>query len=121
MKAIFNKNCVLVGWYETQNKNVFNNDMQWIGFINNGYFFSKTAHWLGGFINGTYVDVKGRPVAWNEGSTPVGVNILPAPIVPMIPLQPLSPLHPLKPLTPMRPLIPLGGWSELEWNDYINR
>ncbi len=119
MKAIFNRNCVLVGWYESQKKNVFSKEMQWIGFINNGYFFSKSARWLGGFINGTYVDKKGRPVAWIEGSIPFGVNVLMAPTIPMVPLCPLTPLHPLTPLTPLRPLTPIGGWSTLDWNEYI--
>ena len=119
MKAIFNRNCVLVGWYEPQNKNVFSKEMRWIGFIDGGYFFSESARWLGGFINGTYVDKKGRPVAWTEGSIPIGVNVLMSPMTPMVPLRPLTPLRPLPPLTPLRPLKPLGDWSTLDWNEYI--
>lgn len=119
MKAIFNRNCVLVGWYEPQNKNVFSKELQWIGFIKNGHFFSISAQWLGGFRNGTYLDKSGRPVAWVEGSTPMGGNALLEPMKPMMPLQPLRPLRPLTPLRPLRPLTPLGGWSILDWNKYV--
>ena len=122
MKAIFNRNCVLVGWYEPQSKNVFSKEMVWIGFINDGYFFSETAQWLGGFINGTYVDKQGKPIAWIEGSIPMGVNalILPMrPIPPLRPLPPIPPLRPLPPIPPLRPLLPFGGWSSLDWNKYI--
>jgi hypothetical protein len=110
---------MLVGWYDQQNRNIFNKDLKWIGFINNGNFFSTSARWIGGFMNGTYVDKKGRPVAWIEGSVPVGGNVLIAPITPMVPLCPLTPLRPLTPLTPLRPLTPLGGWSLMDWNEYI--
>lgn len=119
MKAIFNRNCVLVGWYDPQDKNVFSKEMQWVGFVNNGYFFSESARWLGGFVNGTYVDKKGRPIAWIEGSAPIGVNVLVVPMMPTVPLRPLTPPRPLIPLIPLRPLTPLGGWSVLEWNEYI--
>jgi len=119
VKAIFNRNCILIAWFEPQNKNVFSKEMFWIGFVDNAYFFSASAKWLGGCINGTFVDKNGRPVAWIEGSTPVGVNVLRPPMVPMVPMHPLTPLRPLTPLTPLRPLIPLGGWSPLDWNEYI--
>ena len=119
MKAIFNKNCMLVGLYEPQNNNVFNKDMQWIGFVSNRNFFLKSTRWLGGFVNGTFVDKKGRPVAWIEGSVPIGVNILVPPMIPMPPLCPITPLRPLCPMPPLRPITPLGGWSVLDWNEYI--
>lgn len=120
MKAIFNKNCILVGWYDPQRKNVFGREMQWIGFVNNIYFFSKNASWLGGFVNGVYVDRQGRPVAWIDGSRPRRINALMTPMTPSVPLYPLIPLRPLTPLRPLQPLNPLGGWSPLEWDEYIN-
>ena len=119
MKAIFNKNCMIVGWYDPQNKNVFNKELQWIGFINDSYFFSESIHWIGGFVKGTFVDKNGRPVAWIEGSIPTSANKLSQPITPIKPLSPLTPLRPLLPLVPLRPLTPIGGWSELEWKEYL--
>lgn len=121
MKAIFNRNCILVGWYEQQNKNVFSREMMWIGFVNNNYFFARNGRWLGGLINNTYVDKMGKPVAWLEGYSPVGCNMLMQPMQPLLPIQPLTPLRPLTPLTPLHPLIPLGGWSVMEWSEYINQ
>ncbi len=121
MKAIFNRNCILVGWYDQQNKNVFSKDMVWIGFVNQNYFFLKNSRWLGGFVSGTFVDKMGRPVAWIEGCNPVGCHMLMMPLTPLIPLTPLTPLRPLTPLTPLRPLTPLGGWSRMDWNEYVRQ
>lgn len=119
MRAIYNKNCEIVGWYEPQRKNVFGREMQWIGFVKNGYFFSKNARWIGALVDGVYVDKQGRPVAWIAGNTPRRTNALRTPLAPLVPLQPLTPLRPLIPLRPLRPLTPLGGWSQLEWDEYI--
>lgn len=119
MKAIFNRNCILVGWYDQQRNNVFSREMVWIGFVYNGHFFNTYGQWLGGFIRGTYVDRTGKPVAWIEGHAPVGVNVLVSPTMPSIPMMPLPPIRPLMPLMPLRPLTPFGGWSSLDWNEYI--
>ena len=121
MKAIYNKNSELVGWYEPQKKNVFGKEMQWIGFVKNDYFFSRNARWIGALVNGVYVDKQGRPVAWTAGSIPRRTNPLGVPMTPMVPLYPLPPLRPLTPLRPLQPLIPLGGWSLLEWDEYIKQ
>lgn len=121
MKAIFNRNCILVGWYDQQNKNVFSRELTWVGFVNNNYFFAKNGRWLGGFFNGTFVDKIGKPVVWLEGYTPMACNMLLHPLQPLIPLAPLTPLRPLTPLTPLRPLTPLGGWSMMEWNEYLKQ
>lgn len=119
MKAIFNRNCILVGWYDQQRKYVFSKELVWIGFVYKGYFFNIYGRWLGGLIRGTYVDRIGKPVAWIEGYVPVGGNALVSPTIPSIPMMPLTPIRPLMPLMPLRPLTPLGGWSLLDWNEYI--
>lgn len=121
MKAIFNKNCILVGWYDQRNRNVFNKELMWIGFMDNNYFFAIDRRWLGGVVNGTYVDKSGKPVAFIEGYSPIGCNKLMQPGMPYVPLHPMIPLRPLKPITPFRPLTPLGGWSKIEWDEYINQ
>lgn len=121
MKAIFNKNCILVGWYDQKNKNVFSKELVWIGFTLNQYFFNLNRQWLGGIVNGTCVDKTGKPVAFIEGYAPIGCNKLMRPGMPYMPLRPLTPLCPLRPMTPLRPLMPLGGWSKIEWNEYISQ
>ena len=120
MKAIYNKKSMLVGWYDQQNKNVFNKEMQWVGFVRDNGFFSVSARWIGGYFNGSFVDKKGKPVAWISGNVPVGTSVLLVPMTPLIPLRPLTPLRPLEPLHPLIPMTPLGGWSSLEWKDYLN-
>ena len=72
MKAIFDKNCKCVGWYNENDGMVYDNEMRWIGFISKNYFFADTTEWLGGIANGTFVDKNGKPVAWVEGCSPVG-------------------------------------------------
>ncbi len=103
MKAIFDRNCKCVGWQDENSEMVFNDDMQWLGFVRDGNFFSCNSTWLGGFCNGSFNDRRGRPVAWVDGSPPQGTT------------------PPLRPLRPLRPLTPLGGWSHLSWESYINQ
>ena len=112
---------MLVGWYDQQNKNIFSKELLWVGFVTDYYFFAMNAKWLGGFVKGTFVDKMGKPVAWIEGCTPEGCNMLLQPMQPLIPLKPLTPLRPLTPLAPLHPLVPLGGWSEIDWYKYINQ
>lgn len=124
LKAIFNRKCMLVGWYDQQNRNIFSKELLWIGFVTDCYFFDRNAQWLGGFVKGTFVDKMGKPVAWIEGCIPEGCNILLRPVQPLKPLkplEPLTPLRPLAPLAPLRPLVPLGGWSEIDWYKYIGK
>lgn len=121
MKAIFNRNCILMGWYDPQNRNVFDKDMMWLGFVVKNYFYRENCRWLGGLVNGTFVDKTGRPVAWLEGYSPASCHMLMQPFMPMRPLTPLTPLRPLMPLMPLRPLVPLGGWSKKEWSEYLEQ
>ena len=121
MIAVFDKNCNCVAWYDVESGNVFDSETNWIGFVRDGYFFSRTAGWLGGFVNGSYLDRKGKPVGWLKGSTPCSTQPLNRPLRPLRPLTPLRPLRPLAPLRPLCPLTPLGGWSNLTWNEYVNQ
>lgn len=52
MKAIFDKNCKCVGWYNENDGMVYDNEMRWIGFISKNYFFADTTEWLGGLQMG---------------------------------------------------------------------
>ena len=121
MKAIFDRNCNCVGWYNESNEMVFDCETKWVGFVKQTYFFSNHSNWLGALINGSFVDKNGRPVAWVQGYSPRGSVRLARPLTPLCPLTPLRPLRPLTPLRPLRPLTPLGGWSSYSWNDYIKQ
>lgn len=120
MIPIFNKSCLCVGWYNTD-KMVFNVILQWVGFVHNTYFFSTELAWLGGFVNGSFVDKKGKPVAWLKGFQPQGTYALLTPIRPVRPITPIRPVRPLQPLKPLKPLTPLGGWSNLDWEKYLKQ
>lgn len=121
MKAIFDKNTRCVGWINEDSLMVFSTDMGWVGFIRDSYFFSSSLLWLGGLFDGSFVDRSGKPVAWVSGFRPKGRMPLFRPLKPLRPLTPLRPLRPLTPLSPLLPLTPLGGWSNLDWNEYISQ
>ena len=120
MKAIFDKHCNCVGWYDENKEMVYNTELSWIGFITNGYFFSPNTEWIGAMKKGTFVDKNGKPVAWIEGATPVATSRLAIPLRPLRPFRPLRPLKPLRPFRPLRPMTPIGGWSTYSWEEYIN-
>jgi len=121
MKAIFNKKCELVGWYNAVDGMVFDTNMSWIGFVKKDYFYSKKAKWLGGLFNNTIVDKNGKPVGWLEGNNPKGTIPLLEPLIPFVPIRPLTPMRPLMPLQPLRPLTPIGGWSDYDWTEFIRQ
>lgn len=118
MIAIFDRNSNLVGWFNNQDKNLYDQNMNWLGFANGGNIFNIGQRWLGGLRQGSIVDAEGRPVAWLDGNTPQGCAPLLAPIVPRKPLTPLRPLRPLTPLRPLIPFTPMGGWSKYSWYEY---
>lgn len=121
MKALFDKNCNFVGWFCLEDGNLFDRNMNWIGFKNENNLFSNQAKWLGGFVQGSILDKMGRPVAWMSGSIPHGRLRLLQPLRPLQPLNPLRPLQPLNPLRPLRPLPPLGGWSNYTWHEFMGQ
>lgn len=118
MTPIFNRSCMCVGWYNAEGM-VFNTNLHWLGFVINMNFFSTELKWLGGLVNGSFVDKIGKPVAWLQGFQPKGTNVLLSPVRPIRPIAPLRPIKPLQPLKPLKPLTPLGGWSVLDWNEYL--
>lgn len=92
MKAIFDRNCNCVGWYNESSQMVFDTETRWIGFVNQSYFFSSHTNWLGALINGTLVDRSGKPVAWVQGYCPRASARLQCPVTPLRPLRPLTPM-----------------------------
>ena len=110
MTPIYDRHTELSGWFDGEN--IFDLNLNWVAFLNDGNFFSSDSlHWLGPFNEGSLLDRNGKPVLWLDGATPRGA------------LKPFIPLRPLKPLTPLRtlkPLNPLGGWSKLNWDQWLN-
>lgn len=120
MKAIFDKNTNLVSWIDLRTGMIFDNNMDWIGFVENNNFFDTNADWIGGYQECSFLDKTGRPVAWVEGYRPVGGMHLIKPIQPQKRVRPDRPIQPIQPIHPLRPLVPLGGWSDQGWKMYIN-
>jgi hypothetical protein len=119
MTPIFNKETTqLTAWVDDDGY-IFSTNFEWIAFVEKDYVFSNNCRWLGGLYKGTIIDKDGRPVAWLENTIPQSTTSLLAPPIPLTPLSPLAPLNPLMPLKPLVPLTPLGGWSELNWKNFI--
>ena len=122
MKAIFDRFLNHVGWMNTADGMIFDTNVRWIGFIQADYCFSSSASWLGGYMNGTFLDKQGLAVAWLDGAHPSSSSLpLMRPLRPLKPLQPIRPLAPGRPMRPMMPLTPSRGWSSLTWESYINQ
>jgi len=119
MTPIFDKNVQLAGWFDGEN--ICDLGLNWVAFLSGDNFFSsKSLGWLGPMHEGSLLDRNGKPVAWLEGASPSGTLRPLTPLQPLRPLTPLQPLRPLNPLQPLRPLDPLGGWSHLEWGQWLN-
>ena len=118
MKALFDKDTNLTGWVSKDRKNIFDLDLNWVGFVANGdsVWSVKSKTWLGNLYGYNIRDTNGKTIFWNP-ETPIENSLKPlTPLNPLTPLRPLRPLRPLSPLRPLRPLTPLGGWSNLNWN-----
>ena len=118
MKALFDKDTNLTGWISKDRKNIFDVDLNWVGFVANvdSVWSVKSKTWLGNLYGYNIRDTNGKTIFWNP-ETPIENSLKPlTPLNPLTPLRPLRPLRPLSPLRPLRPLTPLGGWSNLNWN-----
>ena len=122
MLPLFDQETELVGWLNANDGNVFDTEVQWVAFVQNGHAWSaETGNWLGAVNGITMLDQDGRPVAWSTEQAPKGTMKPPTPPPPMMPLKPLTPLNPFNPLQPMHPLIPIGGWSDMSWEEWIKQ
>lgn len=88
--------------------------MRWVAFIDSGDAFSVRGQWLGPF-NGSFLDVHGRPILWNDEIE------IESELPPLQPLAPLTPLTPILPLRPLNPIVPLGGWSTIPFDRWIRQ
>ncbi|WP_250481885.1 4-fold beta flower protein [Caballeronia sp. NCTM5] len=121
MTPAFDKNCNLALWVDRNSGNIFDTNMNWVGFMQNGYAFSsKTLNFLGSVDGGTLQDTNGKAAFWMPGLGSPSSGLRPlTPLRPLKPLNPLTPLRPLNPLKPLQPLAPLGGWSNLNLQAWL--
>lgn len=119
MTPVFDRHANLVAWFDGQH--LFDLNLEWVAFAHNGHFFSSsTLGWLGPLHQGSLLETNGRPVAWLQDSRPISAVKPLRPLKPLKPLTPLRPLRPLTPLKPLAPLAPLGGWSSMDWDEWLN-
>ena len=119
MKPIYDKYVQLSAWFDGEN--MFDCELNWVAFLSNGHFFAANdLAWLGAMRKGSVLDQSGQPVAWLEGASPRSALKPTNPMTPRRPLPPKRPLYPVMPLPPGQPLTPAGGWSRLEWIQWLN-
>lgn len=121
MTALFDRHSHLVGWFRESDEKIFDTHMHWVAFVRNGYVFNPHSHWLGGYKNETIVDQSGKAVAWLRGHSPHSTTRLPRPAIPARPAMPATPARPATPATPAIPSTPAGGWSNLDWENFITQ
>ncbi len=118
MTPVFDSGANHVAWFDGHH--FFDLHQNWVAYAANGHVFSSASNtWLGPFHSGSLLDRNGKPVGWLQNTTPSGTLKPLKPLSPFKPLKPLRPLRPLQPLKPLRPLQPLGGWSEMQFAQWL--
>ncbi len=121
MTALFDRHSNLVGWVKDA-KHIFDINMNWIAFTgsNLSVWTVRNKTWVGHLHGDNFRDINGKTAFWNP-KTRLQNSLKPMkPLKPLTPLTPLKPLKPLTPLRPLQPLTPLGGWSDLDWDTFMN-
>ncbi|PBC06827.1 4-fold beta flower protein [Mesorhizobium sp. WSM3859] len=119
MIALFGRDCGLVAWLHDSG-NIFDRDLKFVALVRGGNVFKASdVAWLGPVDYTTLMDRTGLPVAFGNGYPPKGRLAPLQPVQPLKPLKPLQPLRPLTPLTTLPPPVPLGGWSALDFEEYL--
>ena len=121
MTPVFEKNALHAGWLEESSGNLFSADMRWSGFVYAGNVYTADGQWLGGFREGTFLDLLGKPVAWLQGFHPRGSGALPEAVIPPAWSEPAAPAFRPCPAFVAVPEPPATGWSELTWRGYLKR
>jgi len=108
---LFDKDCDLVAWI-TPNAHIFDTDMNWIAYIQNGNAWSsESGNWLGP-VNGLLcLNQAGQPIAWNPKEPVKGTSRPSRPSRASRPSRPSHPSRPSSPSRPSRPSTPSGGWA----------
>jgi hypothetical protein len=121
MTPIFNARSLHRGWLD--GNNVFDPSWRWIAFLHADNIYSATSlHWLGSLNEGSVRDRSGKPVAWLEGASPTrGVAPPPPGAAPQKPVTPFVTQRSPVPRPPPIPLTPLGGWSPLDWEEWLSQ
>ena len=121
MTPIFDADCRHIGWFD--GTHVYDMSVDWIAYHSKGNVFTSlpSGDWLGPLHEGSFLDRRGRPVAWLQGTAPHGALMPSAPLRAMRPLRPKKPLRPRTPLFPTKPLTPSCGWSPVSWLEWTGR
>lgn len=121
MQPLFSPRCDLVGWMDAQ-QHVFDPHMEFIAFVVRGQAWSANSlAWLGPATGTTLYDRTLRPVAWNPRQTIGGAPAAMVPPQPMRPARPMRPQMRLSPRPPMFPAAPPGGFSKLEFRQWLEQ
>ncbi|WP_415927015.1 4-fold beta flower protein [Mesorhizobium argentiipisi] len=119
MIALFGRDCSPVAWLHDSG-NIFDQDLKFVALVRGGNVFRAfDVAWLGPVDHTTLMDRTGLPVTFGNGYAPKSRLAPLEPVQPLKPLKPLQPLRPLPPPTPLVPLVPLGGWSALDFDEYL--
>lgn len=120
MNPLFDQNCNLIGWVDPGN-HIFDTNMDWVAYISNGHAWSaNSGNWIGPVDGLNCLDINGKPIAWNPDQPVVGTMRPMTPMRAMRSMTPMRPMRPMTPMRPMRPMTPMGGWSTLNWDEWLN-
>jgi 4-fold beta flower protein len=113
---LFDRDRKPVGW--TDGRYVFDCDSNWVAFATQGHAFSASdLAWLGPVDGHSYLDRRGKVVAWSPLRRPVNSRVATRPG------RPIRPTTPPKPLVggsrqPGEPVPPIGGWSGQSFDEW---
>jgi hypothetical protein len=122
MKALFDKDCGLVGWLKDSHDHIFDTQMNWVAYIKNDNVWSaKSGNWCGPIKGYNCLDKNGKVVAWNPDQAVRGTVAPVTPVRAVRAVTPVRPVKPVSPVRPVRPVTPVGGWSTLTFKSWINQ
>lgn len=107
MQPIFNRQGQTISWI--RERELFNLQGISIGFLNNNAVFNLQSNYKGTFTSGFFRDRNGNAVAFIRGASN-------GPIPPIPSIPPIPPIPNIPPIAP----IPSLGWSQINWNEFIN-
>jgi hypothetical protein len=122
MKALFNKDCELVGWLKDSHDHIFDIEMSWVAYIKIGNVWSsESGNWCGPINGYNCLDQNGKVVAWNPDQGVRGSVKPVTPVRAVRAVRPIRPVRPVSPVKPVSPVTPVGGWSILTFNAWISQ
>jgi len=112
----------LVGWI-TPEEHIFDTQMTWVAFLQNGHAWGcDDCSWLGQMNGLICLDHAGKPVAFHGGEPVIEGMQTRKPTVAGIRLnRPARPSQPPMPIPPRWRSAPFSGWSELSFIEWFNQ